>query len=86
MATKTSSDSFMVYSVDENGSHRYYKCYDDVGAAKEHVKLLRKTFPDAKDVQFGIKPFNEVKFGQLFEAAVTKCEMALNRLSIWQSK
>jgi len=85
MATKTSSETLMVYSVDENGSHRYYKCYDDVGAAKEHVNLLRKTFPDAK-VKFGIKSFNEVKFGQPFEASMAKCQMALNRLSLWQSK
>ena len=77
--------NFMVYSVDENDSHRYYKCYEDIADAKEHVQLLRKTFPDAK-VQFGIKPFKDVKFGQPFEAAMTKCEMALNGLKLWQSK
>jgi hypothetical protein len=80
---KTSSDSYMVYSVDENGSHRYYKCYDDEAEAKKHMDLLKHTFPKAK-VKFGIKNFNEVRFGQPFEAAMTKCEMALNRLAVWQ--
>lgn len=75
----------MVYSVDKAGSHRYYKCYEDMADAKEHVALLKKTFPGA-DVQFGIKPFSDVKFGQSFEAAMTKCRMALNERKAWQSK
>jgi len=83
MAAKTSSQSFMVYSVDDNGAHRYYKCYADIADAKDHLKMLRKNFPDTK-VQFGIKPFNDVKFGQPFEAAMTKCEMALNWLKLWR--